>query len=127
MISIVQALQSLLDLAPAVATIVTGHHLLSVHFLFILSAEEILRQAFPSHLQIGGNVGEDRAQGSDPQVSVAGNGNVVFSTFGCGSKPQVASRLSRDLVSVAAKGSGELCPGEVPRELQAGMTSSLTR
>jgi hypothetical protein len=38
----------------------------------------------------------------------------------------VASRLSRDLISEASQGGGKLTAGDIPRQLQSAMTSSRT-
>jgi len=58
---------------------------------------------------------------------MAGDGYVVLRPTGRRREPQVTAGLAGNFVSVPTEERGECGAREVSRELQAGMTSSLTK
>ena len=92
-----------------------------------LSTEEILQEPLPAYIQVASKVSDNGTQRPDCQALVAGDRDVVFSSFDQRGQAYVASCLPNDFIAVAMKSRGQLCPGKVPPELQTAMTSSLTK
>lgn len=88
--------------------------------------EQRLEQLVAGHLEVRTNLPQDGAQGSNSKRAVPGNGDVVLAFSPSRRQPQVATRLTGNLVPVTNEQARELLAGQVARQSQAAMISSLT-
>ena len=70
---------------------------------------------------------ENCAQGPDFERVVSGNCDAVFRPLYRRAKTNVAASLPRDFVTIATQQTSQILSAEVARQLQAEITSSLTR
>lgn len=89
--------------------------------------EQRLEQLVAAHLEVRADLGQDGAQGSDSKRAVPWNGDVVLAFSPSRRQPQVATRLTGNLIPVTNEQARELLAGQVAWQPQAAMISSLTR
>ncbi len=73
-----------------------------------------------------GYVAKDSGQGPHAERRVAWHGDMVFTTLR-GGEAKMASGLTGEPVTQSTEGLREIVPRDVPRDPQAGMTSSRTK
>ena len=85
--------------------------------------EQLAHQRVAFDAQVCTDFAENRGQRADAETLVIRDGEVML-TLPKSREPQVAAGFASGFVTKDAKGVGELAPGDVPRQLQAAMTSS---
>ena len=78
-------------------------------------------------VEVSSDVARNHVQRADADFLVCGHSQVMLRTFQRGGQANVAAGLTRSLLAVALQERGELPAVQIAWELQAGMTSSLTR
>lgn len=85
-------------------------------------------RSVPFRPDVLGDIADDVGQRAYAQRVMSRNRQVMFGARERRDEPQMTARLAERLVRVvAAEQRGEFVPGEVPRQSQAGITSSWTR
>jgi hypothetical protein len=87
----------------------------------------MLEKLLPRDFKIGRDVRQNMGKRSYPERMVRRDSNVMLFAFLGGCKTEMATRLSRDLVSKAMQHASEFTTTDIARNLQAEMTSSFTR